>query len=92
MSARFGLRAIRAQQQMASNMRFAQRRMYQSAAENPANIVQPTQTGLAAFWNSKVGPKTVHFWAPIMKVRLFGVYGKMEALVGLYGCECDMMR
>ncbi|GAM82801.1 hypothetical protein ANO11243_007870 [Dothideomycetidae sp. 11243] len=31
---------------------------------------QPTttqQSGFARFWNSEVGPKTVHFWAPIMK-------------------------
>ncbi|KAF1996197.1 UPF0041-domain-containing protein [Amniculicola lignicola CBS 123094] len=25
------------------------------------------QTGFNKFWNSKVGPKTVHFWAPVMK-------------------------
>ncbi|KAF1851948.1 UPF0041-domain-containing protein [Cucurbitaria berberidis CBS 394.84] len=24
-------------------------------------------TGFARFWNSSVGPKTVHFWAPVMK-------------------------
>ncbi|KAF2017306.1 UPF0041-domain-containing protein [Aaosphaeria arxii CBS 175.79] len=24
-------------------------------------------SGFAKFWNSPVGPKTVHFWAPIMK-------------------------
>ncbi|KAF2689551.1 UPF0041-domain-containing protein [Lentithecium fluviatile CBS 122367] len=31
------------------------------------NSAAPEQTGFAKFWNSKVGPKTVHFWAPIMK-------------------------
>ncbi|KAF2155702.1 UPF0041-domain-containing protein [Myriangium duriaei CBS 260.36] len=25
------------------------------------------QSGFQKFWNSEVGPKTVHFWAPIMK-------------------------
>ncbi|TKA22123.1 hypothetical protein B0A50_08377 [Salinomyces thailandicus] len=53
--------------------RFAQRRTYQSAAENPANIEAPpaakgeSTSGFGKFWNSSVGPKTVHFWAPIMK-------------------------
>ena len=27
----------------------------------------PEQAGFAKFWNSPIGPKTVHFWAPIMK-------------------------
>ncbi|KAF2447356.1 UPF0041-domain-containing protein [Karstenula rhodostoma CBS 690.94] len=27
----------------------------------------PEQSGFAKLWNSPVGPKTVHFWAPIMK-------------------------
>jgi len=26
------------------------------------------ESGFSKFWNSKVGPKTVHFWAPIMKL------------------------
>jgi len=73
MSARFGIRAFRAQMpahQINTNMRFAQRRLYQSAAENPNNIEAPAkQVGkFAQLWNSPVGPKTVHFWAPIMKV------------------------
>ncbi|KAF2257383.1 UPF0041-domain-containing protein [Trematosphaeria pertusa] len=28
------------------------------------------QSGFAKLWNSPVGPKTVHFWAPIMKWAL----------------------
>lgn len=28
------------------------------------------QSKIGAFWNSHVGPKTVHFWAPIAKVRV----------------------
>lgn len=74
MSARFGLRAIRfqpfARQSTQNTTRFAQRRTYQSAAENPANVEPPKAASgkLAGLWNSPVGPKTVHFWAPIMKV------------------------
>jgi hypothetical protein len=73
MSARFGIRAFRAQmpaRQVNTNMRFAQRRTYQSVAENPNNIEAPAKEvgRLAQIWNSPVGPKTVHFWAPIMKV------------------------
>lgn len=71
MSARFGFRAFRAQmpaRQVNTNMRFAQRRTYQSAAENPNNVEAPPQSKFAQLWNSPVGPKTVHFWAPIMKV------------------------
>jgi len=70
MSARFGIRAFRAQmpaRQVNTNMRFAQRRTYQSAAENPSNIEAPKAGKLVQLWNSPVGPKTVHFWAPIMK-------------------------
>ena len=71
MSARFGIRAFRAQmpaRQVNTNMRFAQRRTYQSVAENPNNIEAPKAGKLTQLWNSPVGPKTVHFWAPIMKV------------------------
>jgi hypothetical protein len=73
MSARFGIRAFRAQmpaRQVNTNMRFAQRRTYQSVAENPNNIEAPVKevSKFAQIWNSPVGPKTVHFWAPVMKV------------------------
>lgn len=76
MSARFGIRAFRAQMPKVnnSNMRFAQRRTYQSAAENPNNVEAPPASKLAQLWNSPVGPKTVHFWAPIMKVCLVPFY------------------
>ncbi|OCK84756.1 UPF0041-domain-containing protein [Lepidopterella palustris CBS 459.81] len=43
------------------------RRRIQTAAPNEA---QATQSGFAKFYNSPVGPKTVHFWAPIMKWAL----------------------
>jgi mitochondrial pyruvate carrier 2 len=70
---RFGLRSAQAfKPALRNNLRFAQRRTYQSAAENPAHVETPKaqESGLSKFWNSPVGPKTVHFWAPIMKVRL----------------------
>ncbi|KAK0661996.1 putative mitochondrial pyruvate carrier 2 [Lasiodiplodia hormozganensis] len=41
----------------------SQRRFQSTAAE--ANGAP--QSGFAKFWNSPVGPKTVHFWAPVMK-------------------------
>ncbi|KAF2197476.1 UPF0041-domain-containing protein [Delitschia confertaspora ATCC 74209] len=44
------------------------KRRVQTAAE-------PAPSGFAKFWNSPVGPKTVHFWAPVLKwcVVLTGV-------------------
>ncbi|TKA78514.1 hypothetical protein B0A55_01984 [Friedmanniomyces simplex] len=66
---RFGLRAFRQPQLLRQPLRSTQRRTFQSAAENPANIEAPAaqESGLTKFWNSPIGPKTVHFWAPIMK-------------------------
>ncbi|KAF2499407.1 UPF0041-domain-containing protein [Lophium mytilinum] len=57
------------------------RRRINTAAQPEA----PAQTGFAKVWNSPVGPKTVHFWAPIMKwaLVLAGVsdfYRPVEAL------------
>lgn len=40
-----------------------QRRLQSTAADANA----PSQSGFAKFWSSPVGPKTVHFWAPVMK-------------------------
>jgi len=70
---RFGLRAAQQtfrQPLLRQNVqRFTQRRTLQSAAENSATIeAKAEQTGFAKLWNSPIGPKTVHFWAPIMKV------------------------
>ncbi|SMY19345.1 unnamed protein product [Zymoseptoria tritici ST99CH_1A5] len=73
MSARFGLRAAQTtfrqpvfQQNVNAHLRFAQRRM-QSTVTEAAEAAKATESGLARFLNSPVGPKTVHFWAPIMK-------------------------
>ena len=62
-TARFGLRASQALRQ---NFRMAAQRRYQSTvAEGAAK----EETAFSKFFNSPVGPKTVHFWAPIMKVH-----------------------
>jgi len=69
-AARFGLRALRQQpafrSSLQTNLRFTQRRWQTSAAADAAAPVKE-ETTLGKFWNSPVGPKTVHFWAPIMK-------------------------
>ncbi|KAF2722196.1 UPF0041-domain-containing protein [Polychaeton citri CBS 116435] len=74
MPSRIGLRAFQSlRQSFAANQtqtafRFAQRRGAQTAAENAAPAAPaPEQSAFAKLWNSPVGPKTVHFWAPIMK-------------------------
>ncbi|KAF2839899.1 UPF0041 domain protein [Patellaria atrata CBS 101060] len=57
----------------AQTLRQPIRRRLQTAAET--NVEPPKPTGWAGFWNSEVGPKTVHFWAPVLKwaVVLTGV-------------------
>lgn len=63
-----GLRAFRStfsQQPSSSLLRNAASKRAQSTASDAA---APQQSGFAKIWNSPVGPKTVHFWAPIMKV------------------------
>nr|POE59130.1 mitochondrial pyruvate carrier 3 [Quercus suber] len=47
--------------------RFGQRRSQQTAAENVQAAKEESQSAISKFLNSNVGPKTVHFWAPIMK-------------------------
>ncbi|KAK3671546.1 hypothetical protein LTR78_008646 [Recurvomyces mirabilis] len=60
---RLGLRGAR-QPILRQNLRFTQRRTYATAE----TIAEPaTESGFTKFYNSPVGPKTVHFWAPIMK-------------------------
>jgi len=69
MSFRAGLRFFNAFRQQAANTGkpIAQRRAYSSAADTNAQIPGPPQSRLQQLWSSPVGPKTVHFWAPIMK-------------------------
>jgi len=67
MSSRAGLRLLRATQPIRASFRQPFRRRIETAAETAAPKVEPAQTGFQRIWNSPVGPKTVHFWAPIMK-------------------------
>jgi len=48
----------------------AQKRTIAGVGDAPAITREAEKTGFAKLWNSNVGPKTVHFWAPIMKVSL----------------------
>lgn len=64
MSARLGLRFGAAMRQSARpQIRMTQRRLN-------ATVAEPQGGAFVRLWHSNVGPKTVHFWAPIMKVRL----------------------
>jgi len=66
MSSRAGLRFFHAFRQTARPI--AQRRAYAAATETTASpTAAPAQSSIARLWNSEVGPKTVHFWAPIAK-------------------------
>ncbi|KAF2669074.1 UPF0041-domain-containing protein [Microthyrium microscopicum] len=73
MSFRPGLRSFRAAFQ---NFRTANRqtvgRRWQTTAEAPPPP-PPKENLNPLSWNSPVGPKTVHFWAPVMKWILVGV-------------------
>jgi len=65
MGMRFGANMIRAR--IPPHLRTpAQRRVQSTAAD--AGIEAPQGSYLQRLWQSEVGPKTVHFWAPIMKV------------------------
>ncbi|KAK4998267.1 hypothetical protein LTR66_002485 [Elasticomyces elasticus] len=64
-SPRAGLRFLHTFRQSAIHRSFLQRRGVQTAAETA--IPTAEQGAVARLWNSPVGPKTVHFWAPIMK-------------------------
>jgi len=48
-----------------------QKRTIAGVGDAPAITREAEKTGFAKLWNSNVGPKTVHFWAPIMKVSFF---------------------
>lgn len=49
-----------------SSLRQPLRQQTTTAQANAGN----SQNYLQKLWRSEVGPKTVHFWAPIMKVRM----------------------
>lgn len=64
MSSRAGLRFLNTFRQSAVRKNISQttQRRFESNVSAP-----PAQSKVAQLWNSPVGPKTVHFWAPIMK-------------------------
>jgi mitochondrial pyruvate carrier 2 len=65
MSARLGLRFSAAMRQ---TFRPQQTRFTQQRFQSATTTAEAQGGGFSKFWNSEVGPKTVHFWAPIMKV------------------------
>ena len=71
MSARAGMRfsAAALRQNFQPQVRMMQRRFQSTAASSDATATQAQGSYMQRLWNSEVGPKTVHFWAPIMKVR-----------------------
>ncbi|GAB7344799.1 hypothetical protein MBLNU457_3260t1 [Dothideomycetes sp. NU457] len=71
MSSRAGLRFLHTFRQTvakrsANTQQTVSRRTYQSAAETNVDP-PPAQSKFRQLMDSPVGPKTVHFWAPIMK-------------------------
>jgi len=53
-----------------SVVRPAARRTVAGVGDAPAITGQQPAGGFGKLWNSPIGPKTVHFWAPIAKVGL----------------------
>ncbi|KAL9108031.1 MAG: hypothetical protein Q9227_007137 [Pyrenula ochraceoflavens] len=42
-------------------------RRYQTTDAASSSTAGPAQSSFARWFNSEIGPKTVHFWAPVMK-------------------------
>lgn len=71
-ASRTGFRALHSlrpstQQTFRQRSLLLQRRAQSTAATDAGNA-SSGQSKFQQLWNSEVGPKTVHFWAPIMKV------------------------
>jgi len=57
-----------------AGFRTAFRRTFNRRWQSSTTAEQPVKENSNPFsWNSPVGPKTVHFWAPVMKWALVGV-------------------
>ncbi|MCJ1258155.1 Mitochondrial pyruvate carrier 2 [Lignoscripta atroalba] len=67
MSSRAGLRLLQVSRATRTPFKRSIGRRYQSTNTLPA---PPTQNLAQRLWNSPVGVKTVHFWAPVMKWAL----------------------
>ncbi|PNS13980.1 hypothetical protein CAC42_6493 [Sphaceloma murrayae] len=65
MSQRLGLRAFQIARQNASPA--LRRPQFNARTRFYSDAAAPTQSKFQQFWHSPIGPKTVHFWAPIMK-------------------------
>ncbi|PSK34421.1 hypothetical protein B9Z65_8747 [Elsinoe australis] len=65
MSQRLGLRAFQTIRQNATPA--LRRQPYAARTRFYSDAAAPAQSRLQQLWNSPIGPKTVHFWAPIMK-------------------------
>jgi len=74
MPPRVPLRLLRSHQTPALRTFFRQtfQQPFKSQRRNVATEAPAVEaeSGFSKFWNSKVGPKTVHFWAPIMKLSI----------------------
>ncbi|KAL8664778.1 MAG: hypothetical protein Q9202_002781 [Teloschistes flavicans] len=72
MSSRAGIRLSQFSRHFAraSPFRRAPARRYQTTEAVPASPAAPAQGTVSRLWNSPVGAKTVHFWAPVMKWAL----------------------
>jgi len=72
MSFKAGFRPLRAFHSFRTTFRQSFSRRWQTTASDSATA--PVKENRNPFdWNSPVGPKTVHFWAPVMKWILVGV-------------------
>ncbi|MCJ1374346.1 hypothetical protein MMC20_005578 [Loxospora ochrophaea] len=67
MSSRTGLRLWQSSRALRTPLRMNAGRSFQSTDAAPP---QPAHGLLSKLWNSPVGVKTVHFWAPVMKASI----------------------
>ncbi|ATY60656.1 UPF0041 domain [Cordyceps militaris] len=63
-------RATQQQQQQVMRFRFQNRRWQSSEAGAGAGSQSQQQSWFKRMWESEIGIKTVHFWAPVMKWAL----------------------
>ncbi|MCJ1327793.1 hypothetical protein MMC10_004468 [Thelotrema lepadinum] len=71
MSSRLGLRFLHASRQTLrpcqTKQQLVRRNLGRRWQSTDAAAPAAEQSGFAKIWNSPIGPKTVHFWAPVMK-------------------------
>lgn len=75
--------------QQVMRFRFQNRRWQSSeAGAGGAGSQQQQQSWFKRMWESEIGIKTVHFWAPVMKVRFIYL---MPAIRGLKS-DCEVQK